>query len=135
MPGPEDVFSVVGYTRDVIVDGGLLRLMTLSDKVLRRMLELYQKFGPLVRTVSDGRVVRELIEIYLVSPLDSEGTEDLRDQYGGDYQVIHFFNDVALRLCGEHQILLPPVIGHTTRAQLPPELGIVMRFPSYAPRL
>ncbi len=129
---PDGGFHIIGFTRDEILDGGLARLMSLSDRVLRRSLDLSQRLGPLVVAARNRLVVQELVEVYFLSPFDPEGMKAFREQYGR-YQLINFLNDTALRLCDEFQIALPPIIGQTTRAQLDEtQLGIFMRYDSFS---
>ncbi len=129
---PDDVFHIIGFTRDEILDGGLARLMSLSDKVTLRSLDLWQRFGPLVVAVQNRLVVQELVEVYFLSPFDPESMRAFREQYGR-YQIINFLNGTALRLYGEFQIALPPIVGQTTRAQLDDmQLGIFMRYDSFS---
>ena len=127
MPEPTDVFHVVGYTHHNILSGGMFRLLTLADSLFLRMGALYSELGPLDAAFRAGRVAREDVEVFFYTPLDFGGAE----QFGGDYQVVEFFNDEAYRLCGECNIEMPPVIRRITRAQLPAQLGITLRHRSY----
>lgn len=128
---PDDGFHIIGFTRDEILAGGLARLMSLLDMVLRRSDDLSQRLGPLVVAARNRLVVQELVEVYFLPPFDPERMRAFREQYGR-YQVINFLNDTAFRLCGEFQIVLPPIIGQTTRAQLDKTLGIFMRYDSFS---
>jgi hypothetical protein len=131
---PGDAFYAIGFTGKHILKGTRIRVMELSTRNLRRMAELNQQFGPLARAVSSGLLDRELVEVYFLSPFDSPRTEEIVEQYGGDYHTIEFFNETALTFCKEYGITLPPIIEETTRAQLPDQYGITMRFPTYTPR-
>jgi hypothetical protein len=126
MPEPNDVFHVIGYTREDITGGGMFRLLTLADVLFRRMGELHDQVGPLDAAFRAGKVVREDVEVFFYTPLDFGG-----EQFGRDYQMVEFFNDEAYRLCHEYHIGVPPVIRQITREQLPARMGIMLHNRSY----
>ena len=128
---PDDRFSIIGYTRDEILAGAVFDFLRVPVLALRRMGELYQEFGPLAQAAENGRIGVEVGEVYFLSPLEIDGFRDIYEQFANKYQVIHFFNDTALRVCSENHIVLPPTIMETTRANLPHGLGTSMRFSNY----
>lgn len=128
---PDDVFHIIGFTRQDILNGVQMGTMDLSTQNLRAMGELWHRVGPLAIAVANGVVTREIVEVYFLSPFDVPGTVDMAERYGQDFQQVEFFNETALRLCRLYRIALPQIIGQTTRAELPEPYGISMRFPSY----
>jgi hypothetical protein len=108
------------------------RMMNLWNGNLRKMAELRRRFGTLGSAVAAGLLARELVEIYGLASFERGSAVDVdaREQYGADYQSVEFLNDAALRLCREFNVSLPPVIGRTTRAELPPHLEVIVQFPT-----
>jgi hypothetical protein len=127
---PADVFHVIGFTAKHLSDGAMSRMMNLWNGNLRKMAELRRRFGTLGSAVAAGVLARELVEIYGLASFERGAGSDGREQYGADYQSVEFLNDAALRLCQEFQVNLPPVIGRTTRADLPPHLEVIVQFPT-----
>ncbi len=125
-----DVFHVTGFTAQQVSDGAMSRMLDLWSGNLRRMEELRRRFGSLGSAAAAGLLAREVVEIYGLPPSGPDAEIVAREQYGGDYQSIEFLNDAALRLCQELQIDLPPLIGRTTRAQLPQHLELIVQFPT-----
>ena len=125
-----DVFHVTGFTAQQISDGAMSRMMNLWSGNLRHMEELRRRFGSLGSAAAAGVLARELVEIYGLPSSGAEGDVNLRERYGTDYQSVEFLNDAALRLCQELKIDLPPLIGRTTRAELPPHLELIVQFPT-----
>jgi hypothetical protein len=109
-------------------------MMNLWSGNLRYMEELRRRFGSLGSAAAAGVLARELVEIYGLPSSGAEGDVHLRERYGNlygnDYQSVEFLNDAALRLCQELKIDLPPLIGRTTRAELPPHLELIVQFPT-----
>jgi hypothetical protein len=106
------------------------RMMNLWNGNLRKMAELRRRFGTLGSAVAAGLLARELVEIYGLASFERGASADTREHYGADYQSVEFLNDAALRLCMEFNVNLPPVIGRTTRADLPPHLEVIVQFPT-----
>jgi hypothetical protein len=128
MPGVqrkgEDVFHVLGFTRDEIANGVQLRSLQINMEAMRVLGEMNHRFGPLAQAAAQGLLVEKLIEVY---SLDSFGdNEKFEKLYDSKYMVVEFFNDTALNLASQFNIKLPPVIGKITRAELPQPLGISM---------
>jgi len=133
MPGfPQkgnDVFHVIGFTKQEIANGVQLRSLQLNSEAMKLSSVMHQRFGPLAHAAAQGIVVEKLIEVYSLDAFgDSEVFEKL---YGNKYMVVEFFNDTALTLSNQFKIELPPVIGKITRAELPQPLGISMRGRCY----
>ncbi len=112
-------------------------MMNLWSGNLRHMEELRRRFGSLGSAAAAGVLARELVEIYGLPSSGAEGDINLRERYGNlyglygnDYQSVEFLNDAALWLCQELKIDLPPLIGRTTRAELPPHLELIVQFPT-----
>jgi len=133
MPEPElrsdDVFHIIGYTGQDILDGALLHSMKLSDHNLKMMDSLNQLFGSLPIAARRGLVVNKQIEVYFVDAFVDDGT--FRKAYSKKYQTVHFYNDTAFRLSNQCQIRLPPVIKKLNRAELPRRFGTSMRGECY----
>ena len=129
---PDDVFHIIGFTRQDILKGAQIRMMQLSTLNLQAMEELWRRVGSLAMAVANGIVIREYVEVYFLSPFDVPGMVDMAERYGEDYQQVEFFNATALQLCRHYGIEIPPVIGQTTRAELQEPYGTSMRFPSYS---
>jgi hypothetical protein len=132
LSGPADVFHIIGFTAQHVSDGAMSRMMNIWNGNLRKMAELRRRFGTLGSAVAAGLLARELVEIFGLASFERGGAIDVgvRKQYGEDYQSVEFLNDAALRLCLEFNVSLPPVIGRTTRAELPSHLEVIVQFPT-----
>jgi hypothetical protein len=107
MPQPklkgENVFHVIGFSNQDILNGTHLHLMQ--------------------RAVAQAE--RKLIEVYFVDPFVLPDNT-FREQYGDKYKTVYFYNDAALHFSSQYHVELPPVIGDTTRAELPKGYGTSM---------
>ncbi len=137
MPEPQpsagDTFHIIGFTREDILNGALMRSLQLSTENLKMMGALAQRLGPLSQAVERGLVVKRMIEVYFLDPFVAHDTEDFEQKYG-KYQVVDYYNETALKLSGQFGIQLPPVIGKITRAELPDAIGISMKGMCFTPR-
>lgn len=143
MANGDDVFHVVGFTREDVSSGALFRVMRLSDVVLNMMMKLHQIFGALNTAVERGHVTRQQVEVYFLMPEHIAGIlssqtaskQDLqafRQRIPEEYFNTYFFNDTALRLCQQYGIQIPKVIGRLKRSELPSHmLGTIMQFDSF----
>ena len=129
-PKPEDVFHVVGFTRQNILEGALIRSLQLSTDNLNMMGALAQRFGALAHAAEQGSVVKKLIEVCFLDRFVGDD-EIFEARYGNKYQVVNFYNETALALSNQFKIQLPPVIDNITRAELPKPFGISMRGTCY----
>jgi hypothetical protein len=132
MPEPElkgeDVFYVIGFTGQDIVNGMQLRSMRLHDENMKMMRALRQRLGPLAHASECGLVVKKLIEVYFLDPFSFYDDDTFERLYGNEYQVVDFYNETAFTLSNQYHIQLPPVIRKLTRAELPKRLGTSMRL-------
>lgn len=126
----DDIFHAIGFTRDDILSGALMRALQLSSDNLRWMASLAQKHGALAPAADRGVVVRKLVEVYFADPFVNH--DDFRQRFSDKYQTVQFWNETAMALSNQFHIQLPPVIAKLTRTELPPSLGTSMRFGSYA---
>lgn len=104
--------------------------MNLNTRILQSLARLAREVGPLIPALAKGKVTLESVEIYSLSPFDFGGQTPPSDQLG-PYMSLEYFNDAAYRLCKEFQISVPPVIGKTTRAELPPRLSVMLTGRNY----
>jgi hypothetical protein len=121
----EDVFHVIGFTGQDILDGALFRSLQLSTDNFKMMAALHQQFGALGQAAERGLVVKKLIEVYFVDSFVDDGT--FQQRYSKKYQMVDFYNDTAFTLSNQYRIQLPPVIGKLTRVELPKRFGISMQ--------
>jgi hypothetical protein len=129
MPGlqqkAEDVFHVIGFTKQEIANGVQIRSLQLNSEAMKLSSVMHQRFGPLAHAAAQGIVVEKLIEVYSLDSFgDSEAFEKL---YGNKYMVVEFLNDTALTLSNQFKIKLPPVVGKFTKAEIPQPLEVSMR--------
>jgi hypothetical protein len=127
----EDVFYVIGFTHEDILEGAQIRAMRLSEENLKAMMSLHQRFGPLAVASQHGLVVRKMVEVYFLDPYAFFEDDTFERRFGNKYQVVEFYNEAAFVLSNSYGIHLPPVIEKTKRKELPKPLGINMRFPCY----
>jgi hypothetical protein len=133
MPSQDDVFYVVGFTREDILAGALRSLTSLSFKALEETGRLHQRLGRLAIAAERGVVVKNTIEIYFESLFDAKQGRNPRNEYGDEYQTVQFLNVTAMRLCAEFGIGLPGVIRTIRRNQLPAQHGTTIYNWSYSP--
>ncbi|HVB33591.1 MAG TPA: hypothetical protein VNJ52_04335 [Patescibacteria group bacterium] len=126
-----DVFSVIGFTREDILNGAQYRTMRLSEDNLKTMMLLRQRFGPLASAAERGLVIKGMVEVYFLDPFAFYDDNTFERRFGSNFQVVEFYNEAAFQLSQNYHIDLPPVIEKVTRMQLPERLGISMRFPCY----
>jgi hypothetical protein len=124
---PTDVFYVIGYTNEQVLEGGIHHLMTLDGYIMRSLAYLNQQLGPLKNAEASGVVVEEPVEIYTAMRVDG-------NPYGDKFQDIVFMNDVALRLCRIYGVRLTPVIAKITRSQMPATPALLMKKRVYTPK-
>ena len=132
-----EVFHVVGLTREDILGGVASKIMRLSDYVMKDMLALNQRYGPLLPAIQSGTLIEEQVEVlFLFDLMDPEGARKYRSGYDKQYQQIEYFNDVAFSLCQQYGIKVPPVLRTITRAELPdPQyLGISIQIRNVRPK-
>src|SRR6267378_2810095 len=114
-----DVFHIIGYTTQNILDDSQMKLTGLGHIVLKRNEELSRQVGPLVAAAQAGKVTRYIFEVYSITPFLFGSGSDIPAAIsrlgGGPYVDVEFLNDAALKLCEEYRIHLPPVIGKITR--------------------
>jgi hypothetical protein len=127
MTKPDDIFYVVGYTNDQVSEGGISRLMKLSDHVMSALASLHHKFGALAQAAANGWVVEEPIEIYSVPRIDG-------NPYGDAYFEFVFLNDVALRMCRLKNVRVPTVLKKIMRSEIPGSVSALMRNTIYVPK-
>src|ERR1700737_2728475 len=119
MPNPNDVFQIIPFTSQDILNGLGHKLTDLSLKNLEKMRRLWTRLGPLVVAEQHGVVVRHLCEVYFLNPFNQESVEAFEAKHGvGDAQTIYLFNETALALCAEYGVVLPASKGTITRAEL-----------------
>ena len=135
---PNDVFQVVGFTSDSILQGTQMQVTGLSIVALKKNQELWQQIGPLEPALQAGKATRTTVEVYSITPFLFGSTDAISATINAligetSYLSVEFLNDEAMSLCNELKITLPPVLGKITRAELPPppHLGIVCRGPLY----
>jgi hypothetical protein len=135
MPEPgirtEDVFYAIGFTRQDILNGAQIRSMQLSSENLKMLDVLHTQFGALAHAAERGLLVKKMIEVYFLNPFAFGDDDTFEQRFGVNFQVVEFFNETAYTLSNQYNIQLPPVIGKLTRTELPKQLGISMRAPSY----
>jgi|SRR5579859_1603354 len=133
-----DVFHVVGFTGENILQGTGMQVTGLGIVAMKRNQELWQQVGPLQAALQSGKVTLTPLEVYGISPFlydDLDKVFPAISNLLGEkfYQSVEFLNDEAMNLCNEIGIKLPPVLGKLTRAALPPppQIEIVCRAPVY----
>jgi hypothetical protein len=133
MAASDDIFHIIGFTSQNILDGSQMKLTGLGHAVLKRNEELWRQVGPLVAAAQAGKITRNVFEVYSITPF-LFGSDDvippaISNLGGGPYLAVEFLNDEALKLCSEYGIKLPPVLGKIKRAELPPppHLGITTK--------
>jgi hypothetical protein len=133
----DDIFHIIGFTTQNILDDSQMKLTGLGHVVLKRNEELWRQIGPLVAAEQAGKVTRHIFEVYSITPFVFGSGDDLPaaiKRLGNEsYMDVEFLNDAALKLCSEYGIQLPRVIGKITRAELPPppHLGITTKGVCY----
>lgn len=126
MPTPDDVFYVIGYTNEQVLQGGIHRLLSLDAHRISNLNALHEKFGALEPAAARGLVVEELLEIYSAMRLAG-------NPYGDVFEIV-FINDVALRMCRQSGIRTPRVVKKITRSEIPPSVGLLMTQKTYTPK-
>jgi hypothetical protein len=127
----DDVFHVIGFTRENVARGMQLRTMRLSEENLKAGMLLHQRLGNLSAAAQRGLVVKKLVEVYFLDPFSFFEDDTFEKRFGDKYQVVEFYNEDAFTLCEHYHIELPPVIDRLMRADLPKPLGTSMQFPCF----
>jgi hypothetical protein len=109
----DDEFHAIGFTSQDILAGTRAHLM-------QRLMD----------EPTSGVAVSKLIEIYYVEASGEADGKDFQQRYGTKYVAVYFYNQIALTLFKQYGIELPPVIGKTSRAELPKGLGTSVRIPA-----
>lgn len=130
--GTDDIFHIIGFTAQSILEDSRMQLTGLGHAVLKKNEELWRQIGPLVPATEAGKVTRHIFEVYSVTPFlfgSGNAPAAIADLKGGPYMDVEFLNDVALELCHEFRVKLPPIIGKIPRSELlpPPNLGITTK--------
>jgi hypothetical protein len=94
-----DVFHVIGFTRDHIASGLQLRTLRLTDECLKAGSALNQKLGPLALAAQKGFVVKKLVEVYFLDPFSFFDDDSFEKEFGSTYQIVEFYNETALERC------------------------------------
>jgi len=123
---PDDVFYVVGYTNEQVVEGGIRRIMSLDAHLMNSLNALFQKFGALQAAAANGFVVEEIVEIYTAMHLPG-------NPYGDLFEIA-FLNDVALRMCRLNNVRLPAVLKKIIRSEVPSSVALLMTKKIYTPK-
>src|SRR6266704_2360952 len=126
MSKPDDVFYVVGYTNEQVVEGGIRRIMSLDAHLMNSLNALFQKFGALQAAAANGFVVEEIVEIYTAMHLPG-------NPYGDLFEIA-FLNDVALRMCRLNNVRLPAVLKKIIRSEVPSSVALLMTKKIYTPK-
>jgi hypothetical protein len=117
MPHPElkdnDVFHVIGFTRQDVLAGRHMSLMNLMTGS---------------RPSSEGKIV----EVYFLDAVTAPAPDAF--VLYGDYLGVYFYSDTALALSEDYGLALPPVIATLTRVKLPVGIGTSIRMPFPAAR-
>jgi hypothetical protein len=64
----DDVFHIIGFTHNNILDGSQTKLTGLGHAVLKRNEELWKQVGALVAAEQAGKVTRHIFEVYSITP-------------------------------------------------------------------